>query len=499
MLKNILRGAGKDALTYFPVRLVPALTSLVTVPVFTRMIGPEAMGAYNIVMPATSLAATVSTAWISNAAVRFYWPYEKQGRQDDYTATALWSTAASVLAVSALFGLGTLALRGRMPDAVVALVPVALAALCVNYFVTVCQQMLRAANRSRDFAMVAVSANLLITAFAVAFVAAPQFRWGAFGIMAGTVAGNLLILPFALRRVASEGSLSPVHVRRDVLGEFVRYGLPMVPAAVSSWMLVLSDRYVLGAYSGLAIAGLYAVAYSLGDKIMQLVQMPLLTTMGPVMIQTWEKDGQRLAQQVQTQFTRYFLMAQLPVVFGLAAAARPFMEVFTGDRYHEAWPVLPVVAAGVMLYGLTQVAGNGIALHKKTTITMTNTLAAAVLNIGLNIVLIPRFGYMAAAWDTVAAYLFLLALTWARSRPYLAWEIPWADVARVLAAALGMYAAVHFTLGRLDASAWLLLAEAAAGLAVYALLLLAVGALRADERDFLRDAVRSAFRRGGAS
>ena len=42
----------------------------------------------------------------------------------------------------------------------------------------------------------------LITGFAIAFVAAPQFRWGPFGIMAGTVAGNLLIVPFALRRVA---------------------------------------------------------------------------------------------------------------------------------------------------------------------------------------------------------------------------------------------------------------------------------------------------------
>ena len=73
MLTKILKGAGKDALIYFPVRFLPALTSLVTVPVFTRMIGAEDYGYFYLVSSASSFAATIATAWLTPAVVRYYW------------------------------------------------------------------------------------------------------------------------------------------------------------------------------------------------------------------------------------------------------------------------------------------------------------------------------------------------------------------------------------------------------------------------------------------
>ncbi len=92
----------------------------------------------------------------------------------------------------------------------------------------------------------------------------------------------------------------------------------MIPAAISSWILILSDRYIIGLTQSAGQVGLYGTAYNLGDKIMNLVTLPLLIAIGPVMVQTFEKQGQKLAEQVQTQLTRYFAMATIPIVFGLA-------------------------------------------------------------------------------------------------------------------------------------------------------------------------------------
>jgi len=248
---------------------------------------------------------------------------------------------------------------------------------------------------------------------------------GAFGILLGVVAGNALLVPFGLRNAHSEGSLSPSRFSRKALVEFARFGLPMVPSAISSWMLVLSDRYIIGLTRTAGEVGVYSVAYGLGDKIMGLITVPLLMTMGPVMVQTFEKQGQRLAQDVQTQFTRYFMMAALPLLAGLVAVSQDFMAVFTGEQYRSAYAILPIVSASVLCNGLVQIAGNGIALHKKTTITMTNTIIAAVTQICANLVLVPRFGYSVAAWTTFGSYVVLLSLTWIRSRPFMAWKIPW--------------------------------------------------------------------------
>lgn len=495
MLKQILRGAGTDALKYFPVRLVPALTSLITVPLFTRLIEPADYGNFYLITSATALTATFATAWITGSVVRFYWPLRKEGKLDHYVATTVWSAAVSLLTAATLVGIAILVLADRLPDGLAALAPIACASLAFNYTVNVLLQVLRASNRSTQYAVLAVASSILATALSVYFVAGP--RLGAFGILAGVALGNMLLLPFGLKAVRAEGSLSPRNFDRSVLSEFTSYGFPLVPAAISTWLLVMADRYVIGIFRTTAEVGLYSTAYGLGDKIMNLIILPLTIAIAPVMVQTFEQQGQAMAQKVQTQFTRYFAMATFPLLFGMAAAGKDFMTVFTGEAYRAAYPILAIVAASVLMNGLTQIAGNGLALHKKSKIMMRNALTAALFNVGANLLLVPRFGYMAAAYTTFASYLLFLTLTWMRSRPYMSWDIPWGDLARVAAASTLMYATLRIAFSFVEISALWFLAEVALGLLIYVLGLLLFRAVREDERAFVRELAGAIARRLG--
>lgn len=493
MLKDILKSAGLDALKYFPVRLVPALTSLVTVPVFTRMVARADYGDFYLVNSAVSLAGTVFTTWLNASIVRFYWADEREGGLDEYVATVVWSATASVLIGAAVVGVIMTLLAERLSPGVSRLLPIALAGLLSGQFIQVMQQLMRAANRANAFAVLSIASTLVATALSVFFVVVP--RWGALGILAGVALGNVLLIPSALKAARVEGSLSPRHFSAKTARRFAEYGIPMIPAAVSSWVLVLSDRYIIGLSHRADQVGLYGTAYNLGDKLMNLVMLPMLIAIGPVMVRTFEKQGQELAQKVQTQLTRYFVIVTAPLVAGLTVIARPFMQVMTGPQYRSAYPVLPVVAAGVMLYGLSQIAGNGLAMHKKTVILMQNMLAAAAFQVSANLVLVPRYGYPVAAWTTLLSYALLLLLAWLRTRPYMAWYVPWADLARVVAAASAMAAVLVASFGWFEPTIPLLLCEAVLGVAVYAVALKAVGALRPDEVAFAGEVWETARRR----
>lgn len=482
MLKQILRTAGTDALKYFPVRLVPALTSFVTVPVFTRLITRADYGDFYLVNSTVSLAATVLTTWLNASIVRFYWADEREGRLDEYVATVIWAAIVSLIAGAALVGVVMLLISDFVSPGVIRLMPIALAGLVFNHFIQVAQQLMRAANRANAFAVLSVASTLLATAFSVFFVVVP--KWGAFGILAGVVIGNILLVPLALKNARSEGSLSPRRYSPEIARRFAAYGVPMIPAAISSWVLILSDRYIIGLSQGAAQVGLYGTAYNLGDKLMNLVTLPMLIAIGPVMVHTFEKQGQKLAEQVQTQLTRYFAMVTIPVVCGLVVIAKPFMQVMTGPLYRSAYAVLPVVAAGVMLYGISQIASNGLAMYKKTVIMMQNTVIAAVFQVGVNLLLVPKFGYPIAAWTTLGSYLLLLVLAWARSRPYMAWRVPWQDLARIVLAGSIMALVIYGVFRWFDATLVTLLLEVAAGIALYAVALRVVRGLRADEIEF---------------
>ncbi len=492
MLKSFLKRAGSDAFKYLPVRLVPALTSLITVPVFTRAIGADDYGNFYLISSAVSFAAAIGSAWISSSLVRLYWPSRREGRLDDYTSTVLWVGLASLTAVGAIGALGAWVFRDALGPDLMALVPAGATYLVVHHLSTTLLQILRAANRASAFALLSVVTTILTTIASVALVA--LFGWGALGIIVGGVAGNAVVLPFILGQVKTEGSLAPASVSRPMLREFLSYGVPLVPVGISSWVLILADRYVIAASRSAAEVGLYSVAYGLGEKIMQLVGMPLLITMTPMLMEAYEKHGQELAQRVQTQFTRYYLMAGIPLVAGLAVGAEHFMQVFTGQEYWVAAPIMAIVSASVMCYQLANIAGTGLGIHKKSKIIMYNTLTAATFNIVANIIVVPRYGYPGAAYTTLASYLLLLGLTYLRSRPYMAWQVPWSMLARTTLSALAMAALLWAVFAGTEPSITALLAMALVALVAYAAALLLTGAVRPDEREYIGELARRAVR-----
>ena len=501
LLERALRSAGSDAAKYLPVRFVPALTSLITVPVFTAAISPEQYGAFFLISSVASFGAALSTNWISSSLVRLYWPAKRDGRANEYTATLLWTAVGSLLATSAVALVAVWLAGDAVPQAVVRLVPYGIVYFVANFLTNVLVQVFRSAKRAGTFAKMQVGGVVLTTALSVAFVWVG--RMGAAGILAGVALGWLIMLVPMLRGIAAEGSLSPRHVSRSMLSEFLTFGLPLIPAGVSAWALVLIDRFVIQAFGHAADVGLYSVAYSLGDRIMQMVTMPLLLTMSPSLIETFERKGQPLAEKVQTQFIRYFALATFPLIAGMAVAAKPFMHVFTSKAYWDAWPVLAVVSAGSMFASFAQIAGTGLALHKKTKLIMVQSLAAAAFNLVANILLVPRFGYYAAAFNTVAAYALLLVLAWFQSRPYMELRLPWGELGKIVAACAGTVAVVFVAfewlvprLNRLQ-MVWLLLAEVVVGVAVYAALLVAFRAVRPEERAFAVEIARRGLRRVG--
>jgi O-antigen/teichoic acid export membrane protein len=470
LLQRALRSAGSDAAKYVPVRLVPALTSLLTVPVFTALIGTGDYGAFFLISSAATLAANLSTGWISDSLIRFYWPLRKQGRLDHYIATVLWGSIAAILATALVAGAATWMGIGALPDVVARLVPAGIVYFMLNTLTNVLVQIPRAANRAGAFARLQVSGVVATTALAIGLVW--WGRMGAAGILWGVAGGWALLVPFMLRDAAREGSLSPRGVDGATAREFLSYGLPLVPVSVAAWALSLIDRFVVQGYRGAVEVGLYSVTYSLGDRLMALVTMPLLLTMTPSLIEAFERRGQDLAANVQTQFLRYFALATVPVLVGIGVAARPFLEVFTAPQYWVAAPVLAIVAGGTVLAAFAQVAGTGLALHKRTRVIMENTVAAAVFKLAASVVFVPRWGYIAAAWSTLAAFTLLLGLTWWRSRNHMRLVLPWGALARIGAAGIGMGAVLVLVFGNVTTTGrWsalgLLGGEAAVGLAVY--------------------------------
>ena len=97
----------------------------------------------------------------------------------------------------------------------------------------------------------------------------------------------------------------------------------------------------------------------------------------------------------------------------------------TKEKYHTALYIIPIIVGGYFLLGLFQLFGRYMFYHKNMLAISILTIISAVINAVLNLIFIPRYGYMAAAWTTLASYMALLIMVWITCRYiYKIKEIP---------------------------------------------------------------------------
>src|SRR3989344_3122313 len=145
-----------------------------------------------------------------------------------------------------------------------------------------------------------------------------------------------------------------------------------------------------------------------------------------------ERGGaERLRTAAREQLST-FLLIGLPAAAGVALVARPLAEVLIGEELRvAAASITPWIALSALLYGLTAYYfGQAFTLGRRTKRLLAAMALPAAANVVLNLILVPRFGLMGAAWATAASFALGLAATLLMGRRVLALPMAWDSLVR---------------------------------------------------------------------
>ena len=123
---------------------------------------------------------------------------------------------------------------------------------------------------------------------------------------------------------------------------------------------------------------------------------------------------------VYGQFLTYILLVFGVLCVLMTVAAREIVQLLSSSEYYGASIAVGPLALGFLFYASAQVTYLGVTLLKKRRALATIPWIAALVNIGANLLLIPRFGFVAAAWSTALAYAVLTVSYALASRRYFA-------------------------------------------------------------------------------
>lgn len=204
--------------------------------------------------------------------------------------------------------------------------------------------------------------------------------------------------------------------------EYLSFGLPTVPGNLSYWVVTSSDRYVIGFLMGIIFVAYYSPSYVLGNILMMLIS-PFALLLPAALSKSYDNNNIAEVKIILRYSLKYFLVLGIPSAFGLSILSKNILLILTtSDIALNGYFVTPFVALGILFYGIYAIISHILVLVKKTKITGTIWIACAILNLGLNIILIPYLGIIGAALTTLIAYVVAASLTTYYSFHYMTFE-----------------------------------------------------------------------------
>jgi len=140
------------------------------------------------------------------------------------------------------------------------------------------------------------------------------------------------------------------------------------------------------------------------------------------------------ARETYSRVLTYFLLVAMFVALALSTLSLEVIAVMSTPPFYDAYKVVPLIALSYVLYGCYFVLSVGIALEGKTKYAALIVVSAAILNLGLNYLLIPSYGMMGAAVATAICYAMLPIGMFFASRRYYPIQYEYARIAKILLA-----------------------------------------------------------------
>jgi O-antigen/teichoic acid export membrane protein len=406
-----------------------SIASLLLLPVYTRYLTPSDYGVIAMLLTIEAVAKVAFRWGIDTAFMRLYYDCPDEPARQRLASTIFFFllTVNGALVAAAVAGSGWLSTKLFGTPSHGLLITLVLANTFVAGFYFIPFQVLRIGEQSAHFIALGFgrSAGTLVMRLVLVIGA----KMGVLGVVLADVVVTSIFTPIV--SVWLLPLLRPVF-SRTVIREALAFGLPRIPHSIANQVIGLADRYFLNAYGTLRDVGLYSIGASFG-LAPKLFLSSFESAWTPFFLGLMrDPDAKRTYSIVST----YVLAVLVLLVAGLAACAPDLVRLTTTAQFHQAAIVTPWIALGAMFQGVYLVGSIGIIITKRTTIYPIATGCAAAISLLANVVLIPRFGGLGAAWANAVAYGSLAAVTVGLSLYFYPIRYEWSRLLRIALAGL---------------------------------------------------------------
>ena len=466
-------------------RVVVYLFAFFTIPALTKNLGTELYGLWNQILVTVGFLTPILMLHLGTAAAR-YLPAQKDKDQISQSfSNMLWiiillSATAIILSLIFSSDLSQIMFHNRNYGsfAILSILYAATSAL-FDYMIAY----LRAKGKIKQLSIINILSYFFMTGSLIVLAS--------LGYSLEFMIWIYLLIYLIFLASLSVSIIREIDLRKpkldqpnlDNLKKYITFSLPQIPNAILLWVVNLSDRYLITFFLGLAQTGIYSASYNIGSVIMAFY-MPISFVLLPIVAKYWD-DGERLKVKKYLEYsTKIFLVLAIPASVGLYVLSKPLLQLLTTSEFVVGGILTFLVALGYIFLGVFQINTLIILLVEKTKYRPLITGIAGVINIVLNIILIPQIGIMGAAVATLISYMVIALIVSLWARNVVNYSMDYIFLAKVIVSSTVMALIIQYLVFPTIFGIILVLVV---GLAVYVGCIFALKTLSAAEKEILHD------------
>lgn len=259
-------------------------------------------------------------------------------------------------------------------------------------------QYVRAQGKIRLFAVSGIINAFILLVCNVIFLMG--YHMGIIGYLISLIFANIITFLFLIIKGKLRYSFKVSKINVKLTKEMLLYSIPLIPNALMWWIMGLSDRYIITYFLGLSATGIYAVA----NKIPSVLNM-----INSIFFQAWQmsaieeydsKDKSKFFSNVFNVFSIVMLVSTSIILVNL----KLIIKFFVADNYYEAWEYVPFLLLGVVFSSFSGFLGTNYIAAKKTKGVFKTSVIGAIINIIVNVILIPKIGINGASIGTMVSF-----------------------------------------------------------------------------------------------
>jgi O-antigen/teichoic acid export membrane protein len=477
-VSGYLRRLATTGAAYTAASILSKVIAVALLPLYTRYLSPADYGAAEILFAAVVTVSIVVRFGLIEAILRFYY------KEDEDPAQVVAGSFAGLFWLSTLGALVLLPFAGPIAEALLPepeklgasapdLVRIAIGGLWVLTMWEFMLTLFRLEERARAYFLTTILNVLASIGLTVVLVVG--LEEGARGLLVGSYAAGAA---FVLALIALQWRRLSLRFDRGLMRRLFRFGVPTMPAEVSLYLLNFVDRLIIVRSLGLAEAGLYSLGVKFAQAVNVLVRGFQLAW--PPLAYSIREDDE--ARRVYATVVTLFVAGCAWVVAGMWLLSRWIVRALADPKFFDSFEVIGLISTAVTLYALYLVLVVILGRTGRTEFNLPAAIGALVVNVVLNLVLVPPLGIVGAGLALVASYVVVLGLMYGFTQRLFPVPYEWGRLLRVVftvAALVGVAEVFVPTSGALG------LLIRAALFAAYPLLLLGSGFFTPGERRWL--------------